>query len=236
MTIQGTNLSPTTDTWSNAIVNGNLPTSLDGVRVELSVGGGLLAAYIGYVSPNQINFLCPDLGDSPVYGGEWGQPVAVSVSGPAGQSNAFTVWRYGLGYNAELLQPAFFLWPGGYAVATRQDFSWAAKNGTFPGAPTVPARPGDVLVLWGTGFGPTNPPAPMGTVIPPGTIYNTGNLVTVTVGGQAAVVYGAALTPGAAGLYQVAIQIPPSLANGDYPVVASIYNSQSPPALITVQQ
>jgi uncharacterized protein (TIGR03437 family) len=99
-----------------------------------------------------------------------------------------------------------------------------------------PAKPGDVLVLWGAGFGPTNPPAAMGILTPPGTIYNTGNPVTVTVGGQAALVYGAALTPEAAGLYQVAIQVPLSLANGDYPVVASIYNSQSPPALITVQQ
>jgi uncharacterized protein (TIGR03437 family) len=76
----------------------------------------------------------------------------------------------------------------------------------------------------------------MGILIPPGTIYNTRNPVTVTVGDQAAVVYGAALTPGPAGLYQVAIQVPLSLANGDYPVVASIYSNQSPPALMTIQQ
>ena len=41
--------------------------------------------------------------------------------------------------------------------------------------------------------------------------------VTVTVGSRAATVYGAALSPGYAGLYQVAIQIPKPLANGDYP-------------------
>jgi len=44
------------------------------------------------------------------------------------------------------------------------------------------------------------------------------------------------LAPGYAGLYQVAIQIPASLASGGYPVVASINGVQSPSStLITVQ-
>jgi uncharacterized protein (TIGR03437 family) len=59
----------------------------------------------------------------------------------------------------------------------------------------------------------------------------------VTVGGKPATVYGAALAPGYAGLYQIAIQIPASLANSDYPVVATIAGVQSPSTtLITVQQ
>jgi len=63
--------------------------------------------------------------------------------------------------------------------------------------------------------------------------------VTVTVGGVAASVYGsaAALTPGDAGLYQVAIQIPATLADGDYPVIATVAGAESPSTvLITVQQ
>jgi uncharacterized protein (TIGR03437 family) len=59
----------------------------------------------------------------------------------------------------------------------------------------------------------------------------------VKIGTTPATVYGAALAPGYAGLYQVAIQIPASLANGDYPVVASISGVESPSAtMITVQQ
>jgi uncharacterized protein (TIGR03437 family) len=59
----------------------------------------------------------------------------------------------------------------------------------------------------------------------------------VTVGGVPATVYGSALAPGFAGLYQIAIQVPPSLANGDYPVVATIAGAQSPTStLITVQR
>jgi uncharacterized protein (TIGR03437 family) len=216
ITINGTNLSPQTDTWVNAIVKGALPTTLDGVSVMV----GDQAAYIEYVSPTQINAVVPNVPAGTV-------PVTVTTS--SGTSQAVTVQL-----SAE--QPAFFQW-GTYAVATRQDFSLAVKNGTFPGTTTVPAKPGDVIILWGTGFGPTSPSAPAGQETPSTTTYNTATTVSVTVGGKPATVYGAALAPGYAGLYQVAIQIPASLTNGDYPVVATIAGAQSPSTtLITVQK
>jgi uncharacterized protein (TIGR03437 family) len=63
------------------------------------------------------------------------------------------------------------------------------------------------------------------------------NGVTVAVGGIAAQVDGVALASGLAGLYQVAIQVPASLANGDYPVVAGVSGLQSPTGVtLTVQQ
>jgi uncharacterized protein (TIGR03437 family) len=135
-----------------------------------------------------------------------------------------------------VVQPAFFQW-GGYAVATRTDYSPAVKNGTISGAVTVPAKPGDTIILWGTGFGPTAPTAPAGVAVPAGTVYNTANAVAVAIGATAATVYGSALTSGDAGLYQVAIQIPTTLADGDYPVVATVAGVQSPSGtLITVQK
>jgi uncharacterized protein (TIGR03437 family) len=216
ITIEGTNLSPVTDTWATAIVDGNLPTSLDGVSV--SVGGQ--PAYIEYVSPNQINAVAPNVGPG---------TVSVTVTSPGGTSSAATAV-------AQAAQPAFFQW-GSYAVATHQDYSLAVKDGTFSGLTTVPAAPGDVIILWGTGFGPTTPSAPVGVEVPSSTTYNTASQVTVAVGAATAVVYGAALAPGYASLYQVAIQIPPSLANGDYSVVATVDGAQSPTSvLITVQQ
>jgi uncharacterized protein (TIGR03437 family) len=64
---------------------------------------------------------------------------------------------------------------------------------------------------------------------------NTANAVSVTVGTTSATVYGAALAPGYAGLYQVAIQIPTSLTDGDYQVVATVSGVESPSStLITV--
>jgi uncharacterized protein (TIGR03437 family) len=216
VTINGKNLSTKTDTWANSIVNGALPTTLDGVTV--TVGGQ--PAYIEYVSPTQINAVAPNVPAGSV-------PVIVKNSGGASQPATAQL-------AAE--QPAFFQW-GNYAVATRQDFSLAVKNGTFPGTTTIPAKPGDVIILWGTGFGPTSPSAPAGAETPSTTTYNTATAVSVKIGTQSATVYGAALAPGYAGLYQVAIQIPASLANGDYPVVATISGAASPSTiLITVQQ
>jgi uncharacterized protein (TIGR03437 family) len=215
LTIQGSNLASTTDTWANAIVNGKLPTTLDGVSVN--VGGQ--GAYVYYISPTQINVLAPNIGPG---------SAQVTVTTASGTSSAVTA-------TAQAVQPAFFLWPGSYAVATRQDFSFAVKAGTFSGVTTTPAKPGDVLILWGTGFGPTNPAAPVGVQVPADQTYSTATPVSVMIGANAATVYGAALAPGFAGLYQVAIQVPASLANGDYPVVATINGVPSPnTTLLTV--
>lgn len=215
-TIQGTNLSSITDSWSNSIVNGALPTKLDGVSVMV----GDEPAYIAYVSPTQINAVAPNAPAG---------TVAVTVTTSIGASQPLNVL-----VSAE--QPAFFQW-GSYAVATHQDFTYAVKNGAIAGLTTVPAQPGDVIILWGTGFGPTSPAAPAGMETPSTTAYNSATPVTVTIGKQPATVYGAALAPGLAGLYQIAIQIPASLATGDYPVVATVDGVSSPSTtLITIQQ
>jgi uncharacterized protein (TIGR03437 family) len=220
ITIMGSGLSPVTGDWSNAIMGGKLPVSLNGVSV--SIGGQ--PAYIEYVSPGQINAIAPDLPPG---------TVQVTVSNAQATSAPFTA-------NATVFGPAFFPWPGGYAVATHLDFSYAAKNGTLPGQATIPAKPGEAIILWGTGFGPASPSAPVGSLVPAGSILSAANPVTVTVGSVAATVYGVALTPGLAGTFQVAIQIPPGLPNGDYPVIAAVAGVQSPvnavTGIITVQQ
>lgn len=218
MTIKGANLSSVTDTWSNAIVNGQLPTTLDGVKV--SVGGQL--AYIYYVSAGQINVVAPNIPAG---------TVNVTVTNSLGTSAVFPA-------SAQAEQPAFFPELSGtpYVLATHLDYTPAVKNGTFPGAVTVAAHPGEAIILWGTGFGPTNPPAPVGVAVPSGS-FPTANPVTVTVGNLPAQVLAVALTSGAAALYQVAIYIPASLANGDYSVVATVGGQSSPvTGMITVQQ
>jgi len=216
ISIYGTNLSTAADLWT--VVDGQLPTQVDGVTVL--VGGQ--PAYVEYVSSGQINVLAPNIGAG---------PVRVTVTNSLGPSPAFSA-------TAATYGPAFFLWgpQNQYAVATYQDYSYAVKNGAIAGVTTVPAKPGDVLILWGTGFGPTTPVAPVGEVVPSTTTYLVDN-VTVTVGGIPATVYGTALSPGFAGLYQVAIQVPPTAANGDQPIVATVGGGSSPlSALITVQQ
>jgi uncharacterized protein (TIGR03437 family) len=216
-TIQGTQLASTTDNWNSSISNGQLPDSLDGVTVLFD---GMPAA-VNYISPTQINVLVPNVTSSTTR-------VTVTNAGSKGSSVGAPASQYG---------PAFFPWPNNQVVATRQDYSYAVKSGTFAGLTTVAAKPGDVLILWGSGFGPTTPGVAVGAETPSDKTYSTSTLPTVMIDNIPATVYGAALAPGFAGLYQVAIQVPASLANGDWPIVASIGGASSPSGMmLTVQQ
>jgi len=212
VTIKGTNLSSTTGDWSNSVVNGALPTSLNSVSVTM----GGKPAYVYYISPGQLNVLAPNIP---------GGPVTVTVTTPGGTGSSFAA-------NASLYGPAFFLWPGSQVVATRQDYSYAVKAGTFAGAATVAAKPGEVIILWATGFGPTMPAAPSGVSVPGNGGYPTASAPTVTINNTPATVYGAALAPGSAGLYQIAIQVPATLADGDWPIQASIGGVLSPTGIV----
>ena len=217
VTITGSSLASTTDTWNNSIVNGALPTNLDGVH--MTIGGK--PAYINYISPGQINLVAPDISPG---------PVAVIVTNSSGTSAAFTV-------TAGQYSPAFFVWPGNQAVATHLDFSFAAKAGTFAGVATIPAKPGETIILYGTGLGPTTPATPVGSLVPATPTYETATLPSVTLSNSPVTVLGAALSPNAAALYQVAIQVPNSIARGDYPVQVSIGGVTSPLGIIlSVQQ
>ena len=136
VTIRGRNLAPRTDVWNSYIIDGYLPTTVAGVSV--TVGGR--PAYVQYVSPSQINVVtAADAGIG---------LLQVIVTTPAGPSAPFSAF-------SSTYSPAFFVWPNNQAVATHTNFSWAAKSGTFAGATTVAAKPGEVIILWANGFGPT---------------------------------------------------------------------------------
>ena len=213
--IQGTNLTSTShDDWSKSITSdGRLPASLDDV-VSITMGG--LPAYIYAITPTQINVQAPDLAEG---------PAQVVVTTTAGSSSAFST-------NARLYGPAFVPWPNKQPGATHADYTYAAKNGTFQVA-TIPAKPGETISLWGTGFGPTSPAAPAGKE--PGTSAGAklqGSL-TVTLNGSIIPAVGAISQY--AGDYQINITIPASLADGDYPLVATVNGVSSPTYTLTVQ-
>ena len=215
VTIEGTNLSAVTDSWT--VKNGVLPTSLDGVSV--SIGGS--PAYVNYVSPTQVNVLTPaDIS---------GEFVNVIVTNSVGASVPV------LALSAEYM-PAFFTWPNNQVVATHTDFTWAVKDGTFPGTTTVPAKPGETIILWGTGFGPTSPAIPVGITTPTDKTYSTTAKPTLQLNDVAVTVDGAALAPGFAGLYQLAFQVPASLPDGNYQVIALVGEPAANVPILTVQQ
>jgi uncharacterized protein (TIGR03437 family) len=207
VTIFGENLAPDSRQWAVSDFLGNqLPTSLDGVSV--SIDG--IPAYVGYISPSQINVLAPD---DPASG-----MVNVQVTSGSVSSQSVLV-------NKQEFVPAFFMANGSkYIVATHGD-------NTLIGSAN-PAQPGEEIVLWGTGFGATNPPAPSGQlIIAP---VNLANTVTVTVGGVAALVDFAGLV--APGLDQINVVVPAGLPAGDQLVVASVGEVQTQAnAYFTVQ-
>lgn len=195
--IQGSNLSATTRLWNaNDFVNGALPTQLDGVSVSINNK----PAFVEYISPSLVNVQAPTDGAT--------GPVAVQVTNANGVSQTVMA-------NLQTVSPAFFLWSGKYAAATRPDYSLVGPPGLFPGVTTLPAKPGDVIVLWATGLGPAKPLVTAGVNTPSDVLYNTANPVTVTLGNLPVNVLAAVLTPGNAGLYQVAIAVPAAAPAGD---------------------
>ena len=149
VTIQGTNLANTNPgrTWlPNEVVNGNLPTSLDGVSVTIDGR----AAFVYYISPTQLNVQAPTDAASGLV------PVVVTNNGQVSAALMAQLQPYA---------PAFFPYSGtSYAIASRYpDYALVGNPSAIPG--TVAAKPDDVLILWGTGFGPTYPPTLAGIAV-----------------------------------------------------------------------
>ncbi len=202
------------------IVNGILPTALDGAGV--TIGGK--PAFIGFVSPTQINALVPDdtaTGDT--------QIIAKNVNG---ESTAITSTRVAI-------SPAFLPFTDAdgkkYVAARHADNSIMAKAGQFAGLTTTPGKPGEVVVLYGVGFGPTNPAGTSGTV--PTAIARLTNSLTLRIGDIPVTPSYAGVSPGSAGLYQFNVQIPDSLPNGDAAVTVTINGATTQSNIfITVQR
>ena len=208
--IKGTNLANTNPgrIWNSAdFVDGNLPTSLDGVSVTIDGK----PAFVYYISPTQINVQAPS--DSAL------GTVNVVVDNNGAVSPPATA-------QLQTVAPAFFLYGAtNYAIASRLlDYALVGDPSVEPGA--VAARPGDTLILWGTGFGATNPPVAAGTTVrgaPAAT-----STPTVTVGHMSVPVISAVLTTGSAGLYQVTIQLPSNVPTGAVVVQGSVDGVQTP--------
>jgi uncharacterized protein (TIGR03437 family) len=134
--------------------------------------------------------------------------VQIQVTTAQQASNSFTAPK-------QQFAPAFFTIDGGAYVAAAQ-----------------PATPGEIIVLYGTGFGPANPPVPTAQLVTaPTTLANS---VQIAIGGVNAVVVYAGLVE--AGLYQFNVTVPASLPAGDASVVATVGGVQSQTGVaITIQ-
>lgn len=212
--IYGANLAATTRTWqAKDFVGNKLPTSLDGVSVM--VNGK--AAYVYYISPKQIDILTP--ADSTT----GAVPVQITNSTLTSGSVSATLQPF---------SPAFFVLKDGKSIAAEHgDYTVVGATTLYAGQST-PAKPGEEIVLFGNGFGPTNPAAPDGQIV--STPLNCVNMPSISFNNVAATVIFAGLS--ATGLYQFNVVVPPGTADGDIPVTAQVGGvSTTAGTIITVQ-
>jgi uncharacterized protein (TIGR03437 family) len=176
-------------------------TNLFGTRVTI----GSTDAPLFYVSPTQINALVPSgLAAGTV-------DVTITVDGVRSTAQPVTIGPSGPG--------VFVFGDGLSAAATHLDGSLI---GGFTGA--TPARVGETIVVYGTGFGATTPtPGPGEPFTGQAPILQSAEVkigsATVTpqyIGG----------TPGTVGLYQVNLPVP-ALPAGNYDVTVTIAGASS---------
>ncbi len=213
ITLNGSGLSDTTRTWLTSDFNGiQLPTQLDGVSVAVNS----LPAYVYSISPTQLTVLAPD---DPASG-----PVPVRVTSPRGTT--------GIMADKETFSLAFFQFlPTKYAAAEHANGTYLGKPGLIPGKVTTPARPGETIVLFGTGFGPTNLALPTGLLV--AEAAPLANPVTILIGGKQAKISFAGLS--ASGLDQFNVTVPADLPNGDQSLLAEIFLVQSQAGMFILQ-
>jgi uncharacterized protein (TIGR03437 family) len=184
-----------------------LPNTLAGVRISI---GGITVPLL-YVSPTRINFLIP----------------ADLLSGPADLS----LTRQGVERNRvriNLLQAA----PGVFAV----------ENGvvaTHPDGSSItaasPAKPGETIRLYCAGLGQTSPPQVDGVVPNAAAQISVVKRMQVWLDGQLLpperILY-AGITPGFAGLYQIAIRLPEDGVRPDPCIQVTVDDQRSQDDLI----
>jgi uncharacterized protein (TIGR03437 family) len=95
----------------------------------------------------------------------------------------------------------------GQAIAINPDGSLAGPSGSIPGLAVRPAKPGDFLVILATGLGPVTPSLTDG-VAASDALRNADTMPTVMIGGAAAPVTFAGLSPQFVGVNQINVTVP----------------------------
>jgi uncharacterized protein (TIGR03437 family) len=170
--------------------------------VSVTVNNKPAAVY--YISPTQINVQAP--ADDAV------GAVAVKVNTARGAtSTTATLQRFAPGFFK------FDVRDRRYIAALHVDGAAVGSPDLFDGAASRPAAPGQVISLYGTGFGATSPAVPAAEVVTVPAVL--AEPVIVRFGGVPAEVQWAGLS--GTGLYQLNVVVP-DLPEGDVEVVAEI--------------
>jgi uncharacterized protein (TIGR03437 family) len=224
ISIYGTNLitGSVPENWG-----GDYPTELGGTSVTINNK----PAYLSYAAPTLINLQAPD--------DDTRGPVSVKVTNPNGSATATVTLA--------AQSPSFSLLADGKHVAgiiVRPDGSGAYGNGPNSydilgptgisfGYKTVAAKAGDTVVLFGVGFGQTNPPIPAGQPYSGAPARESGSL-TLTVNGKPVSPFFAGV--GEPGLFQFNLTIPSGLGTGDETLLAAVNGVDTQPGVLIALQ
>lgn len=219
VTIFGSSFAPEGTAAQGQVVNGRIATNVAGVCVEFDT----VRAPIFSVYPTQINAQVPALSAGNV-------PVQVITGCDTPQALASPP----VSVPAQATAPEFFYFTvvgsGPYPIAAVNAVSggYVGPAGLISGATFMPAKPGDYLTLFATGFGATNPVFAPG-MVPSGTPKVTAP-VSVSFGGvtlEASDILYVGLSQ-FAGLYQLNVQVPAGVPDGNQPVVITVGGVASP--------
>jgi uncharacterized protein (TIGR03437 family) len=196
--------------------SGPLPYSLRGTSVLVNAIPAPIFAISNVNGQEQINFQAPwEIQGEPIPPQPPLSPIVVttnpSVSIVVVNNGSVSAALRALSSN---IQPAVITSDGIHAVAVHPDYSLVTAQN--------PARPGDVITLYGVGFGPVTPSASTGAPAgaSPPSVLNPNP--TVGISGHNASVLFAGLSPGSVGLYQFNIVVPDGLGIGDLPALINV--------------
>ncbi len=202
------------------LVQGRIPTLLGGLCVQF----GSERAPIFDIYPGQINLQVP--GVAP------GTTVDVTVLRNCGLANE--VASTPVKVTVATATPEFFAFSarsdGHVPVAARHNPSnvIVGPEGAY-GETSLPASPGSIVTVYGTGFGLTSPAYAPGEL--PSTAAQPAATPVVTLGGvtlAAEDVLYVGVTPGSAGLYQLNLRVPADVADGEQPLKLQLGDAATP--------
>jgi uncharacterized protein (TIGR03437 family) len=209
------------------LAGGLLPTSLGSVCVE--VNG--LRGYITFFTDSQVNFIAPAF----TPGGSANVVVKTGCGSPS------EIASLPVGVASQPASPEFLYWvyaADGKSPAIAVNSTTGVYIGTpglIAGLTFVPAKPGDLLTVYGIGFGPTTPSFPAGSA--PTGAGNVASRVVQLAGvplADADILY--AGVAGSAGLYQINIRVPANTPDGTWPLVLTLGNVSTPAGYLAVKQ
>ena len=197
---------------------GVLPTNLGGTCVKINEN----AAYLYSVSPTRLSVQVPMV---PAVG-----TTFVEVLSNCGTPNELSSGQREITSRGVTPEMYYFFGTNIAAVNARGESVGPPVN--FFGTRFTPARPGDLLTIYGTGWGTTDPIIAAGVI--PSTESTLVAPVRVVLNGRSIATLRSGLVIGTAGLYYTSFRVPDDASDGDLPVTLEVFGVFTPQGTLRV--